>query len=107
MTGRIDWNLPAEVITRHTRAMFPWPGATTTAAGALLKVLETAPVDFPPGAAGVPGTLLDDGTDPLVYARNGPAVRLLRVQPWPEVDEGSGVAPRSPSLRGTVLGDAP
>jgi methionyl-tRNA formyltransferase len=103
--GRIDWNLPAEVIARHVRAMFPWPGASTTAGGTLLKVLEVKPTDLPMGTSAAPGTLLYDGTDPLVQARAG-AVRLSRVQPAGRKPmSGAEWLRGAPSLRGTMLGD--
>jgi methionyl-tRNA formyltransferase len=103
--GRIDWNLPAEVIARHVRAMFPWPGASTTAGGILLKVLEVNLTDLPLGTSAAPGILLYDGTDPLVRARAG-AVRLLRVQPAGRKPmSGAEWFRGAPSLRGTMLGD--
>jgi methionyl-tRNA formyltransferase len=103
--GKIDWNLPAEVIERHTRAMYPWPGATTSAGGMLLKVLEAKPADVPSGSSCPPGTLLYDGTDPLVCVRNG-ALRLLRVQPAGRKPmSGAEWLRGAPSLRGAILGD--
>lgn len=36
--GLIDWHLPAEVIERRVRAMWPWPRAWTTTDGTLLQV---------------------------------------------------------------------
>ncbi len=104
--GRINWNLPAAVIERHIRAMYPWPGAATTAGGALLKVLEAKSADLPSAASAPPGALLHDGTDPLVCARDG-AVRLLRVQPAGRKPmSGAEWLRGAPSLRGAVLGDA-
>ena len=105
--GRINWNLPPAVIERHTRAMYPWPGATTTAGGALLKVLEVKPADLHSGTSGAPGTLLYDGIDPLVCALNS-AVRLLRVQPAGRKPmSGAEWLRGAPFLRGTILGDPP
>lgn len=53
-TGKIDWQLPAEVIGNVVRACNPWPVATTTFEGKTLRIWradvlpETS--DYPPGA---------------------------------------------------------
>lgn len=49
--GRIDWSLPAQRVHDHVRGMSPWPGASTTLGGKLLKVLATR---MAPGDAGAP-----------------------------------------------------
>ncbi len=71
--GRIDWTRPADAIARQVRAFDPWPGAFTTSAGAMLKVLAARPE---PGV-GAPGTTLDDA---LLVACGSFALRLSRVQ---------------------------
>lgn len=52
--GRLDWQQPAEALERQVRAMYPWPGAYTTFAGHLLKVLTASvgPAGLPAGPAG-------------------------------------------------------
>lgn len=75
--GRIDWSRPAVEIERATRALAPWPCATTTRAGQLLKVWRTA-VEL--GAPGTPGSILKVGKrGPLVATGDG-ALRLDAVQ---------------------------
>ncbi|AKG54414.1 methionyl-tRNA formyltransferase [Dehalogenimonas sp. WBC-2] len=44
--GRINWQQPAPVIWRQTRALYPWPGAYTTWEGKSLKLVETKPLKF-------------------------------------------------------------
>ena len=41
--GRIDWSRSAQEIHDHVRGLDPWPGATTTINGELLKLAETRP----------------------------------------------------------------
>ena len=103
--GRINWNLPADVIVRHTRAMFPWPGATTMAGGNLLKVLDAKSAALPAGLPASPGTLRQQENGAIVVARDG-AVRLLRVQPAGRKPmSGAEWLRGAPALSGAVLGD--
>ncbi len=103
--GRIDWNRPADVIVRHVRAMFPWPGATTRAGGNPLKILQAKRAEFTGLGSVAAGTVGQQGNEALVTAREG-AVHLVRVQP-------AGRKPMSgaewlrgfPTMRGTILGD--
>lgn len=52
----IDWNLPATDVWRRVRAYNPWPVATTSVDGDLLRILEAWPVEGGPGAS--PGSVL-------------------------------------------------
>ncbi len=52
--GLIDWSEPAEVVDRHIRAYFPWPGTFTTWNGQTLKII--------PAESGNPATRLAAGT---------------------------------------------
>jgi methionyl-tRNA formyltransferase len=72
--GRIDWADDASTIERRVRALNPWPGAFTSLAGEMLKVLAAAPAQ----GAGTPGTVLDERLS--VACGGGAALRLLRVQ---------------------------
>jgi methionyl-tRNA formyltransferase len=72
--GRLDWRRPAILLERAVRALNPWPGVWFEAGGERLKVLAAALV---PGAAGVPGTVLDDG---LAIACGCDALRPLTLQ---------------------------
>lgn len=75
--GRIDWTRPAVEIERATRALDPWPGATTTHGDSVLKIWRARVETAAPSA---PGTILSaDKEGPLVASGHG-AVRLLEVQ---------------------------
>ncbi|HWE60992.1 MAG TPA: methionyl-tRNA formyltransferase [Chloroflexota bacterium] len=103
--GRIDWQLPAAYIERQVRAMFPWPGAYTTAGGALLKV-RAASVVSAPTAGQTPGTLLaaPEGPYPLVVTGDG-LLALREVQPAGRRPmAGADWLRGIPAVRGTVLG---
>lgn len=48
--GLIDWNLPAENISAHIRAMTPWPSAFTRFEGKTIKIFKAAAFsNLPPG----------------------------------------------------------
>ena len=86
--GRIDWSKPAVEIERQVRALFPWPGTTTTipTEGKRAKVLkihppveriEVTPHDAQPGAV-----LRADKSGLLIATGDSDAALLLkRVQP--------------------------
>jgi methionyl-tRNA formyltransferase len=77
--GRLDWTRPARDLANQVRGFHPWPGAFTTVAGRVLKVLKAAvasPGDAEPGAVvGVEGQGL------VVGAGSGTRLALLEVQP--------------------------
>lgn len=74
--GRIDWASPASSISRMVRAYHPWPTASTTWKGALLKVLAaSAPEPFQPAVEG-PGTVVERQGQILVATGEG----LLQLQ---------------------------
>ncbi len=75
--GRVDWTSPAADIERAARALDPWPCATTTRQGALLK-LWRARVEA--GHAGPAGTVLSVDRDGPVVATGRGALRLTDVQ---------------------------
>ncbi|MCU0493016.1 MAG: methionyl-tRNA formyltransferase [Chloroflexaceae bacterium] len=77
--GQIDWNLPALVIERMTRAYDPWPGSFSTWQGQPFKVLE-ARVHAEWTGAAAPGTLVSATPGPLVATGSG-ALELMQVQP--------------------------
>lgn len=77
--GLVDWSLPAEAIRNHLRGFAPWPGAYTFLPGGILLKIHEAKTE--PGAAALPGTVLDAaGAGPRVATGNG-ALRLTLVQP--------------------------
>lgn len=54
--GEIDWSQPAEALWRQVRAFNPWPAATATWNGRILKILQALPSPAQPGAP--PGTVV-------------------------------------------------
>jgi methionyl-tRNA formyltransferase len=80
--GRIDWSKSGAEISRHVRAMTPWPGAHTTAPGGRgLVLLDAREVALPPGApAAQPGTILEAGSGLAVAAGAG-ALEILSLKP--------------------------
>lgn len=73
--GQIDWHQPAIAISRHVRAMTPWPSAYTTWDGLQLKVLAVSELDrVRPGKA-LPGSVQADGE--RVYVTTGDGFLLL------------------------------
>ncbi|MCL4127384.1 UNVERIFIED_CONTAM: hypothetical protein GTU68_002745 [Idotea baltica] len=76
--GQVDWNLPAEQLERHVRAMSPWPGAkAATPDGKPLIIEEARHIDE---HSGDPGTLLEI-TPRLVVACGSGALELVVVKP--------------------------
>lgn len=69
----LDWTKPAEELDRQIRAFTPWPGATLSVAGEVVKVLDAEPE---PGS-GQPGEILDDH---LLVACGTGALRLKKLQ---------------------------
>lgn len=76
--GRIDWSASAQSIDRQIRALNPWPGVWTMAAGdKRLRILTaTLAADV---TDDVPGTVIDRGG--LVACGGGTTLRLTSVQP--------------------------
>ncbi|MDP8955423.1 MAG: methionyl-tRNA formyltransferase [Actinomycetota bacterium] len=78
----IQWDLPAEGITRLIRAMAPEPGAQTMFRGKILKVFRasrgSASSDQRPPA---PGEIVVASNDELVVATGGGVLRLDEVAP--------------------------
>ena len=79
--GRIDWSLPATTIARRARGFHPWPGASTTHEGRLLKALRVRPVEAA-GPSAEAGTVVGVGPDGvLVACGDGTSLLLVEVQP--------------------------
>jgi methionyl-tRNA formyltransferase len=74
--GRIDWNLPADVLARRVRGFNPWPGTHTLWQGHVLKVLRARPM---PGGPGEPGTVVSVDREGLVVA-SGQDTRLALLE---------------------------
>jgi methionyl-tRNA formyltransferase len=78
--GRIDWAQPARRVHDHVRGMSPWPGATTTARGKILKVHATRVVGgTAPGAS--PGRVVVADKSRVMVACGEGCVELASVQP--------------------------
>ncbi|MEO0512396.1 MAG: methionyl-tRNA formyltransferase [Planctomycetota bacterium] len=85
--GFVDWSKPADEIRRRIHGFNPWPGASTTLGGQLLKLHRAETVEasalgpeFPPAASEAShGHLIDPRTGVVVCGTG--AVRLLEVQP--------------------------
>ncbi len=73
----IDWSQSAEAICRKVRAFNPYPGASTSVAGCVLKVWRAHPV---PGVIASPGIVVESGGDGLVAAAGTGAVRVTELQ---------------------------
>jgi methionyl-tRNA formyltransferase len=73
--ARVDFAEPAVMVERQLRALNPWPGCHTEAAGERLTLLEGEVVDAP--SSGEPGTVVGL---PLTVACGVGALRLTRVQ---------------------------
>lgn len=55
--GEIDWSQPAEVIDRHVRAFFPWPGTYTFWDDRRIKIVEGT--SLPHSFEAEPGQVID------------------------------------------------
>jgi methionyl-tRNA formyltransferase len=74
--GRIDWSRRAIDIARAVRAYNPWPSATTTLGGTLLKIHRA---DVVATTSGAPGTVHVRGSDTVVACGEG-ALRIDQLQ---------------------------
>ncbi|MDB4942288.1 MAG: Methionyl-tRNA formyltransferase [Labilithrix sp.] len=77
--GRMDFGKPARAVHDHVRGMTPWPGASTTARGKLLKVHGTRVTDVPKKSI-APGTVVFADKSRVVVACAERGIELLRVQ---------------------------
>jgi methionyl-tRNA formyltransferase len=74
----IDWRRPAAELDRQVRAFDPFPGASTSAGGELLKIWAAQPEA---GSAGqLPGTVLSTGADGIRVATGDGVLRLTELQ---------------------------
>jgi methionyl-tRNA formyltransferase len=65
--GRINWHRPARDVCNHARAMHPWPGASTTLHGDVLKLYRPRRLD----RTGTPGFVLDISDGLVVGCESG------------------------------------
>lgn len=78
--GRIDWTQSAEQIERQVRATIPWPGATTSWLGALLKVWGVR-IGAAAREGAAPGTVHVATAECLEVACGTGSLSILDVQP--------------------------
>jgi methionyl-tRNA formyltransferase len=79
--GRVDWSLPAHAVACRARGFHPWPGAVTSHAGGLVKLLR---VTEAPGARSdaEPGQVLTIAPAGVAVACGARSVLVLeQVQP--------------------------
>ena len=74
--GRIDWNEQASALDRRIRAMHPWPSATASLDGTMIRIAAALPEPDAAHAA-APGTALDDR---LGIATGHGVLRITRLQ---------------------------
>jgi methionyl-tRNA formyltransferase len=77
--GRVDWTKRARAVHDHVRGMSPWPGATTTLAGKLVKLHKTQ-VAGVARAGAKPGEVIVADKAHLIVACGEGAVELSNVQ---------------------------
>ena len=73
----IDWSKPAELIDRQVRAFNPFPVASTTLDGEVVRIWHARVAS---GSEGDPGHVLDASPDGILVACGTGAVRLLELQ---------------------------
>jgi len=95
--GRLDWNLPADVLERKVRALNPWPGTWFDFLGSPLKVLEADFVDV----QGKPGSILSDAKHPLIICCEKGGLSLKKVQ-----KPGGKALPIEEFLKGHAIKDS-
>lgn len=76
--GIMDWSQTAPNLQQHVHGFNPWPGATTSLDGEVLKVLRAKPDDQQTEQP--PGVLLDPMSG-LVSCGESTTLRLIEVQP--------------------------
>ena len=102
--GRIDWNRPAESISRQIRAFTTWPGTFTTWRGRTLKILEAEPLNDT--HTHPPGKVIAINNSEIAIATGQGILRLLNVQM--EGRRAANIADFArgyPDLIGSVLGE--
>jgi methionyl-tRNA formyltransferase len=75
--ARVDWNKPAYAIHNLVRGLSPWPVASTTFHGKLLKIHKTKLTDTFTGAI---GQAIDDNGRFIVCCGENSSIELLEVQ---------------------------
>ena len=79
--ARVDWTRPALEVCRQVRAFDPKPGAFTTLKGADVQLFGARVVESVPDTPAALGEVLTAGSDGMVVACGGGAVRIAEVKP--------------------------
>jgi methionyl-tRNA formyltransferase len=98
----IDWAQPAAVIERRVRAFDPFPGASFSLDGEMVKLWRAA---LRPGPAGTPGQVLAAADGRLTVACGQGALDLLQLQrPGGRRIDAAAFLQARPGLAGRMLG---
>ena len=101
----IDWAQPAAAIERRVRAFDPFPGASFSLDGEVVKLWRTA---LRPDLAGAPGQVLAAADGRLTVACGQGALDLLQLQrPGGRRIDAAAFLQARPGLAGRVLGLGP
>ncbi len=76
--GKINWDLPVEMLDAFVRGMSPWPGAFTFFENKRVKIFKVAPAA--PADRMPPGTVIKGFPDELRVAVKDGAVSILEIQ---------------------------
>ena len=76
----IDWHAPAAMIERRLRAFDPFPGASSTLDGELVKCWRGEVMDAADGVAVVPGTVIEADARGIRVACGEQSLRLTSLQ---------------------------
>lgn len=103
--ARIDWSSDAAAVERRIRAYRPWPGAWTTAPGAVGVPFDlgvTAAEVAPDGAPAPAGVVVEAEGDRLVVACGSGRIRLVKVKPAGKAEMDAGAFLRGRRLAAGV-----
>ncbi len=79
--GRVDWSRAAAKIVNHVRGMDPWPGASTTRGGVVLKLFTARPSTLARPEQAQAGEVLGVDKSGLHVACGEGVVRIEQLQP--------------------------
>jgi methionyl-tRNA formyltransferase len=82
-SSRIDWNKPAEIVARHIRGMYPWPGCRVRLLNQKGEELDRVTLVRARPASGTGGPSIPPGTitvDGAIATATGP-LELMELQP--------------------------
>ncbi|MHB8622475.1 MAG: methionyl-tRNA formyltransferase [Sulfuricaulis sp.] len=93
----LDWSAPALVLHRKIRAFNPWPVASTTWQGKILRLWDVGPL-APASAAGTPGTIFQADAAGIRVLTGAGMLTLTRLQA-----EGGKILSAGEFLNGHLL----